>query len=122
MNQIGRKDKNKNLRFGQHKYECNFLLAASFYYFFSKQNTCAIVFLQRRCVRNTKTKQKTKQNKQATKFDQLFCIRMCDNIILSPPNCTICKLMALKRMCERNKDTTKWLYKNIGQIIGYKNL
>ena len=23
--------------------------------------------------------------------------------------------MALKRMCERNKDTTKWLYKNIGQ-------
>ena len=40
---------------------------------------------------------------------------MCVNIILSPPNCTICKLMALKRMCERNKDTTKWLYKNIGQ-------
>ena len=53
----------KNLRFGQHINECNFLLAASFHYFFSKQITCAIVFLQRRYVRNTKTKQNKKQNK-----------------------------------------------------------
>ena len=55
------KRRKKNLRFGRHKNECNFLLAASFHYFF--QNKIHVpFFLQRRCVRKTKTKKnKTKQ-------------------------------------------------------------
>ena len=56
------KRRKKNLRFGRHKNECNFLLAASFHYFFFQNKIhVPLVFLQRRCVRKTKTK--TKQNK-----------------------------------------------------------
>ena len=68
MNQIERKDEKKNLRFGQHKYECNFLLAASFHYFFFLNEIHVPLFFCRYAMSAT---QKTKQNKNQNKTKKL---------------------------------------------------
>ena len=64
------KRRKKNLRFGRHKNECNFLLAASFHYFFfqNKIHVPLVFFAEMLCPQN-KNENKTKQNKKATKFD-----------------------------------------------------
>jgi len=61
-------DTKKNLRFGRHKNECNFLLAASFHYFFQNKIHVPLFFCRDAVSAKQKEKQNKKQNKKATKL------------------------------------------------------
>jgi len=67
--QIKRKDEKKISNLADTKMSAISCLLQVFIIFFSKQNTCAIVFLQRRCVRKTKKQNKKATKLKATKFD-----------------------------------------------------
>jgi len=69
MNQIDRKDEKRISDSADTKMSAISCLLQVFIIFFSKQNTCAIVFLQRRCVRKTKKQNKKATKLKATKFD-----------------------------------------------------